>query len=61
MAATKEQQKIEYDEGFRIGVLMAKKEVAKKLYEDGYPLELIERLTKLSKEDIVNLCQRRAE
>ena len=56
MKATKEQLKIEtYDERFKIGVLMAKKEVAKKLYADGYPLESIERWTKLSKEDILKL------
>ena len=56
MAVIKEQPKIEtYDEGFKIGVLMAKKDVAKKLYADGYPLESIERWTELSKEDILKL------
>ena len=55
MATAKEQQKIEYDEGLKIGILMAKKEVAKKLYEDGFPIETIVRWTKLPKEDIVNL------
>lgn len=47
-------------EGFKIGVLIAKKNVAKKLLYDGFSVEIVERLTTLPKEDILNLLRNQA-